>query len=119
MIFGWLIIGHLIGDWLIQTSYQANNKMRGPFINKALFVHSLTYTIVFIPILLVFKISLGWLLVLFVSHYLLDRRRLVRWWMSKVKKVEKGAIGDHAPLTIMVDQVFHLLILALIAVLTG
>lgn len=42
-LFGWLFIGHLIGDWLLQNDWMAKNKQRSLF-TIAGFTHFAIYT---------------------------------------------------------------------------
>ena len=115
-VFELLLIGHLIGDWLLQTSYQALNKDKGKFFNRALIGHSLVYTAVFIPILILQNISLAWLLLVMACHVIIDRRWPVVWTYKLINNVEKSPGESEAPfwLLIVKDQVIHILVLATI-----
>ncbi|MGD8398800.1 MAG: DUF3307 domain-containing protein, partial [Anaerolineae bacterium] len=46
----------------------------------------------------------------FGTHLILDRRRFTAWWMNTV-----GIDYDHPWLPLVVDQVFHLVTLAIVA----
>ena len=59
--FIWLFLSHLCGDWLIQTEFQALNKAKGAFFNRALFAHCLGYTVCFVPIFLLTGASWWWM----------------------------------------------------------
>lgn len=51
----------------------------------------------------------------FVSHWVIDRFRLARVWMERVSHQKQFATGPLSPWSvIVVDQVFHLLALAVI-----
>lgn len=77
----------------------------------ALAVHSLVYTTtVYLFSLAAGGISLGAVIVIFVSHFILDQRSLVRWWLTHVSRSP-----ELIWLQIIVDQTFHLLILFVIA----
>jgi len=112
--FELMFIGHLIGDLLVQTDYQAENKAKGKFLNHALFNHCLVYTLIFVPIFLATSTSPFWLLLVFSSHMLLDRR----WPVIKLFHLVNGRKGDPNSLPgwllFAKDQVIHLLILAFI-----
>lgn len=115
-LFDWLLVLHLIGDFLLQTHHQAINKMKGKFFNWPLVSHCLVYTLVFLPLVLLCKMAPGWLGVLLVSHLILDRRTVVAWWVRRIKKKDAE---ESFWLTIVIDQIFHLLILVAIAVIGG
>lgn len=106
-IFGWLIVGHLVGDFLLQNNWMALNKTRNLI---PLMVHSLVYTgAVGLFALLGGGLSLPSLAIIFFSHILLDNRVFVGWWVKYVNGAE------NIPwMKIVVDQSWHVLILALI-----
>lgn len=76
------------------------------------------YMVVISVVLIVYALSHplpAWLfaialLFVCVSHVVLDRRGFVVWWMRFV-----NVAPDHEWLPIVVDQVFHLLTLAIVA----
>ena len=108
--FDWLLLAHLVGDYLFQTSWMAMNKAHKW---DALIVHSLVYTG---AIALVSYATFGlfsWpaYVVIFVSHLILDRRTFVVWWVRTVMRTNETTVPW---LTIMVDQIFHLLVLAMV-----
>jgi hypothetical protein len=102
-------------DYLIQTQFEANNKALGRFWNHALLSHCLKYTLVFVPVLYFVAASSWWLALIFSSHMFLDRRWFVYWWRRTFMRNDDAAIKNSLWLTIVVDQIFHLFILALIA----
>ena len=63
---------HLIGDYVTQTDWMARTKTRLPF---AALCHALVYTLPF----LLLAPSLTAILVIGVSHFLIDRFRLARY----------------------------------------
>ncbi|MHB1407462.1 MAG: DUF3307 domain-containing protein [Desulfitobacteriaceae bacterium] len=106
--FDALLLGHLIGDFLLQTSWMAGNKAKQML---PLLVHSLVYTVsigVFAWVTL-HRFSFLMLVLIFVIHVVLDHRTLVQWWVKKIMRTD----GSPAVwLNIVVDQTFHLLALA-------
>ncbi|MFD2445148.1 DUF3307 domain-containing protein [Bacillus sp. CGMCC 1.16607] len=108
--FDVLILGHFIGDYLFQTSWMAMNKAKKW---DALLVHSFVYTLcVSIVAWIGFGgLSIWAILLIFLSHIFLDRRTFVSWWLKTVMKTDEKSA---AWLGIMVDQIFHLIILALV-----
>jgi hypothetical protein len=120
-VFLVLLAGHLLGDWVAQSDWQARTKPRSW---AALAAHVTTYHLVMGALLLLPILRDGWparkaLLALLVSaatHALIDRRWPVRALLTA------SASPGFATLewgVIAVDQALHLTILALLAVLLG
>lgn len=106
-----LIVGHAVGDFLLQTNWQAENKSR---IWKALLTHCLVYSIVvYLLALLAGGISLISILVIFLSHVLLDKGNIVNWWIKTIKKEQT----DKVEIRFLVDQSLHILVLLIIFVI--
>ncbi len=72
MIVADQIVAHAVGDYLLQSDWMANRKTSSTF---AAAVHAATYLV---PFLLLTQ-SWGALLVIAVTHLLIDRFRLVRY----------------------------------------
>ena len=66
------LILHLIGDYITQTDYMANNKTKSL---RIAFLHAIVYTI---PFILVTQSPVA-LLVILISHAIIDRYRLARY----------------------------------------
>lgn len=115
-IFEWLLLAHYCGDYLLQTEAQATNKMFGKFFNKALRGHCAVYTTCFVPVFWAFSLHLLWLLVIFGSHALIDRRWPVVWWRKYVNRESEKHIAETFGLTIAIDQIFHAVVLVLIVI---
>lgn len=120
-VFLVLLTGHLLGDWVAQSDWQATNKTRSW---AALAAHVAGYHLGMGLLLLVPVLRDGWpawkaLAVLAVSaatHAVIDRRWPVRALLRVAGSpgfatVEWGVIA--------VDQALHLSILAMLAVLLG
>lgn len=107
--FDILFIGHLIGDFLFQTEWMAVNKEKKWL---ALILHSCIYTfsIVVVAAALMKMLTYLSISIIFLSHIFLDRRTFVNWWASTVMHIEK----ENGWLKIVIDQIFHLLILVLV-----
>lgn len=105
--FDWLLIGHLIGDFLLQTSWMAKYKATKWL---PLLTHVLVYTIV--------VASFGWIsgglslwgiAIIFIGHILLDRKTFVAFW---VRHVQTAKGPEQVWLSIVADQIFHVILLA-------
>ncbi len=120
------IVCHLVGDFMLQTDWQARHKHGGlgrdPVSRRALLSHVAVYTLVFVPavawIMLTADLSalvgLGLLALVFLPHVVQDDGRVVTWWMRDVKRTEPSA---QPGVTIVVDQTMHIVMLFLLAVL--
>jgi hypothetical protein len=111
-----LLISHAVGDVLLQTDWQAIEKVRGMgdhVARRALLSHIGTYTLAFVPALVwiagettIWR-TIAVAAVVAVPHLVIDDGRVVRVWLRQVKGTTAPALG----LTIAVDQTFHVLCL--------
>lgn len=111
--FDALFVGHLIGDFLFQTGWMAKYKATkwGPLL-----AHAVVYTVVVALIGWAFGGISAWAIALiFISHVLLDRRGFVSWWSRRIQGVVRPA---DAWVTVVADQVFHVIMLAVAVVMT-
>ena len=119
------LVAHMVGDYLLQTDWQARNKRggldAGPVARRALVTHVSTYTLAFLPALIWIGVELEpvWSIVagvlIFVPHLLIDDGRVVSLYLVRVKRADGMNIG----LAASVDQSFHVLSLFLVALLVG
>jgi len=110
------LVCHSVGDFLLQTEFQATRKGGGlgrdPVARRALFSHLFTYTLTFIPafIWIGSNESAGRLIasiaIVTLTHLVQDDRRLLYRYTITVKKADPPP--DH-PLWIFIDQSGHLL----------
>jgi hypothetical protein len=114
-LFDWLLVGHLVGDFLLQTDNMAKYKeWNWPWMLR----HVGAYMAVMVILIVAYAVSHavplwaagGGLLFIGGTHILLDRRDFTQWWMRQV-----GISADHSWLPIVIDQTFHLLVLAGVA----
>jgi hypothetical protein len=111
-------VSHHIGDYLLQTDFQALNKSGGldgdEKSRRALVNHGMTYTAAFVPALLGVArrkslpraLAVGALITL--PHLAIDDGRLLKRYMKRVKRID----GDENPgLTTNVDQSMHIVCL--------
>ena len=124
-VFAAFLVAHMVGDYLFQTDWQARNKrggLSGPGESRrALFSHVISYTIAFLPafVWIGTELDAGWAVVaavlVFLPHLVIDDGRLVRLYLSRVKRADGFDVG----LAASVDQSFHVLSLFLVAILMG
>jgi len=97
------LIGHLVGDFLLQNDWMAENKKKSSVVCA---VHALVWT-------LCVCFFTGWGIIqavpLFLMHFAQDRSYFVDWWMDLIGQ-HKFRTGLLAPWSsIIVDNVFHVL----------
>lgn len=120
-----LLVAHLVGDFLLQTEWQATNKYGGlspdPLARRALGLHVATYMCAFIPGLIAlvgsFGAGTGLLVAILIAgtHAVQDDGRLLGGYMRSVKHSEPRP----GPLLMAIDQSFHVLVLFGIALLVA
>jgi Protein of unknown function (DUF3307) len=118
-VFIVFVISHLVGDYLLQTDWQALNKRAGLSRNasesrRALFAHVTTYTLAygFALVWIGYETSalaaLALVPIIFIPHLIQDDGRLLLGYMHQVKQ----HTGETNPsLFTAVDQSFHMLTL--------
>jgi hypothetical protein len=122
-VFATFVVSHLVGDFLLQTDWQARNKHGGlgrtAVARRALCAHIATYTLAFVPALIWLAGDLrarvlAVALLIAVPHLVQDDGRPIELYMSRVKGV---AEGDDPSIQRAVDQSFHVVALFLLALL--
>lgn len=114
-LFDWLLVCHLIGDFLLQTYNMAMRKEEDwSWLLRHVAVYMVPITVVVVRYAVTHSVP-AWVTVaalLFVAgaHIILDRRNFVKWWGCHIAKVP-----DHPWLPVVHDQVFHIVILAIVA----
>ncbi|MEZ5076659.1 MAG: DUF3307 domain-containing protein [Solirubrobacterales bacterium] len=112
-VFAVLGLSHLVGDFLLQTDWQARHKYGGlgpdPVSRRALAEHVLTYTLAFVPALVWIALEADLpraviiAVVVAVPHWVQDDGRLLDAYMARVKGLSRTSPG----LRVAVDQSFH------------
>ena len=114
-LFDWLLVAHLVGDFLFQTDSMAKHKGQDwmwmpkhvglymAIMSALLIVYALFHAMPAGPVAAA-------LLFLLVTHVILDRRTFTRWWMRLV-----GISNDKLWISVVIDQVFHVVTLAIVA----
>ena len=124
-VFACFLVAHMVGDYLLQTDWQARHKRGGltdPAARRALLTHVTTYTLAFVPafVWIGSELDVGWAVVaavlVFVPHLIVDDGRMVQVYLARVKHVNGVDAGGVAA---SVDQSFHVLSLWLVALLMG
>ena len=113
-----LLLSHLVGDFLLQTDWQAAHKHGGLSLGgdsrRALFSHLTTYTLAFVPAFIWIGSELGagtalaTVGLVYVPHLLQDDGRLLGRYIALIK----GPGAAEVPLVLVaVDQTCHFLVL--------
>ncbi len=105
---------HGVGDYLIQNDWMALNKKKPTCLGAlACFVHCFTYSLPFFLIASPLAVA-----AIFVSHFVIDRWKLVDWFLAvrnSVWHIRNFGFGEERPalvtvwLYIITDNIFHLL----------
>ncbi len=101
------IIGHLVGDFLLQNDWMALNKKKRS-LNCA--VHCAIWTLSVCAFT-------GWwtpiaVFILFTTHFIQDRTNIILWWMTKMNRQQEFVNAPYAPWSvIVVDNVWHIVTL--------
>jgi len=124
-IFAVFAVCHLVGDFALQTEWQAQHKRGGlgpdPTARRALVTHVAIYTLAFVPAVIWLWDSIGAgalavAAVIFGTHLIQDDGRLVDSYMRLVKHT---TTGDRPLVAVMVDQTFHGLLLFAVALVAA
>ncbi len=104
-LFDWLLVGHFIGDFILQTRWMADNKAKEIL---PLLAHAAIYTAV-IALLALIAGGLSWrgIGLIFVCHVILDQRAFIDFWAAKV-----NGNTNIDWLKVVLDQSWHILMLA-------
>jgi hypothetical protein len=112
------IVGHLVGDYLLQNDWMAQNKKKRDW---PCIIHCLIWTLC----VMAFAGWFGWkdagyaseqywfrgwaFAALFLTHYAQDRTQIVRVWMTQINRQPQFAEPPLAPWSlIVVDNVWHI-----------
>jgi Protein of unknown function (DUF3307) len=124
-VFEVFVVSHLLGDYLLQTEWQALNKRGGltgtPVMRRALLSHIATYTLAYVPALIWLWSSrhawvFGLAALIAVPHLIQDDGRLLAAYSRTVKKAD---ITTNLSLSAALDQSFHLIALFITALIAG
>ena len=124
-VFAVFIVSHLVGDYLVQTEWQALHKQGGLTGTRtqrlALASHILTYTLSFVPALVWLWSSIGAAGIavaagIALPHWIQDDGRLLQSYALTFKRSD---LTRNPGLAAALDQSFHILALFATALLVG
>jgi hypothetical protein len=96
------LVGHLVGDYLIQNDWMALNKKQSS-------LHCAVHCALWTLSVILFAGWPAWTAIpLFVTHFVQDRTQVISWWMDLVGQ-KAFRTGICAPWSsIVVDNVWHI-----------
>ena len=98
------IIGHLVGDYLLQNDWMALNKKQH---SLPCAVHCTLWTLAVCGF--AGWISLPAIAVLWVTHFIQDRTHIIEFWMTKINRQPEFVKPPFTPWSlIVVDNVWHI-----------
>ena len=111
-LFEGLLIAHVLGDWIFQTEWQAENKARQwlPLLVHVLIYHAIVLAVLLFGFGLRSVSVLVAVVVLAVIHVILDRRSFTIWLMRSLRITVNRE--PERWLLLAVDQSLHLITLA-------
>jgi hypothetical protein len=79
-----MLLGHLVGDYLLQNEWMALNKTKYSWIGwLSAFIHCILYTLS--VCLFTWKFKLIWIIAIFISHFPIDKFGLAELYMHYIK----------------------------------
>lgn len=108
---------HQCGDYVLQTDWQATHKRNGlgrdANARRALFTHTFTYSLAYVPAFIWIQTRLGWstlIIAVAVSlpHLIQDDGRVLRAYLRHVKGMDP--VANHV-VAALVDQALHMIAL--------
>jgi hypothetical protein len=116
-VFVVFYVSHQVGDYVLQTDWQALHKRGGlgrdSVARRALFRHTFTYTLAYVPALIWIAASIGWKTLVIVAaitlpHLVQDDGRLLSAYIRRVKRLDPAA---NRTIAALVDQSSHIVAL--------
>lgn len=116
-VFVVFFVTHQVGDYWLQTDWQATHKQGGlgrdPVARRALLTHTFNYWIVYVPAFIWISSRHGWTTLviaaaIIVPHLIQDDRRLLLAYMRRVKGMDPVA---NYTVAAIIDQSFHMVAL--------
>jgi hypothetical protein len=103
MLWFEMLLGHLTGDYLLQNEFLAMNKSKNTWIGWfAALIHCILYT--FAVCLFMQNFQLIWIIVVFLSHFPIDKFSLAEKYMHYIKG--KG-MKDYVKKDRMYDDIIY------------
>ena len=106
-------------DWMVQTEWEATNKFTNWY---ARLIHSWIYSMLATLLVSLFG-YMGWetftiFWILLITHFIIDKRTIVIWWMKYVKRIPEKSIKELWWMNIAIDQWLHLWVNLIICIIS-
>ena len=109
------IVGHLVGDYLLQNDWMAlNKKKQDPYGSFACVVHCAIWSMCVVIFSEWFRSGNLFLVcvLLMIPHFIQDHTNIVKFWMTRINRQPKFSEPPMAPWSIIVvDNVWHIVML--------
>jgi fatty acid desaturase len=116
-------VGHRIGDYLLQTDWQAQNKAK---VAWERWKHCIVYSLAIAALMLIsFNIlTVIWVFAMtFFEHYFIDSRKPIVWWKTTLERIVGNKQFDIVKMPffvlIEIDQTVHYTRCLVISLLIG
>lgn len=115
-----LLLGHLVGDYLLQNEWMAQNKSTNTLKGwLAATIHCLIYTLAVCTIM--WEWNLVWVIAVFFSHFFIDKFAFGYWYLKHIKGLDTYSYkmvflselraGFNAIIYTATDNTMHLLLM--------
>lgn len=115
-----LLLGHLVGDYLLQNEWMAQNKSNNDFTGWfSAIVHCVIYTLA--VCLIMWNFDPLWMGAVFVSHFFIDKFAFGYWYLKHIKGLDTYSYkmvylselraGFNAVIYTVTDNTMHLLLM--------
>jgi hypothetical protein len=79
-----MLLGHLVGDYLLQNEYLALNKSKSTLVGwLSATIHCLLYTLAVCTFM--WNFDLNWMLIVYLTHFPIDKFALAEKYMHYIK----------------------------------
>jgi hypothetical protein len=109
-----LILGHFIGDYMLQNDFMALNKVRPDLKGYgACFLHCLVYSLCVACLVGSGHLIPSLILLIFITHFPIDKVSFGKWWLSHVLKknpptlTDDQVLGQHATPAVNSIRLFY------------
>lgn len=115
-----LLLGHLVGDYLVQNEWMAQNKAKKTWVGwLAAIIHCIIYTLAVCLIMWEWKPI--WIVAVFFSHFFIDKFAFGYWYLKHLKGLDTYSYkmvglselraGFNAVIYTVTDNTMHLLLM--------
>lgn len=115
-----LLLGHLVGDYLLQNEWMAQNKSKNTWLGwLTAFIHCIIYTLA--VCLIMWEWNIIWVVAVFFSHFFIDKFAFGYWYLKHIKGLDTYSYkmvwlselraGFNAVIYTVTDNTMHLVLM--------